>query len=198
MRWFIFVFIFISFNTNAQKITAAGQPAQLDIRAAGDNSIRITLKPINFKEDFPFTPAVVDKKYPAPAISNREVSKPIKRKVGNLNVNVLFSPLTVVVTNAKGKMVQKLIFNDDGNLSFQLNDQPVLGMGEGGPKPQRGWRTQPIQFDRNGVMDSMQPRWQSDAYGSRNPVAVLVGTEGWGLFVATPWVYVDLRQKDKG
>jgi alpha-glucosidase/alpha-D-xyloside xylohydrolase len=44
----------------------------------------------------------------------------------------------------------------------------------------------------------MEPRWQSDAYGSRNPVAMLVGTEGWGLFVAAPWVLVDLRGKDRG
>ena len=44
----------------------------------------------------------------------------------------------------------------------------------------------------------MQPRWQADAYGSRNPAAVLIGTEGWALFVATPWVLVDLRQQDRG
>lgn len=194
----LFSLVIIASDANAQNITAAGQPAQLEIRAAGESSIRITLKPISFKESFPFTPAVVEKNYPAPAISLREISKPVKEKVGNLNVEVSPSPLTVTVTNAKGESVQKLIFNDDGNLSFQLNDQPVLGMGEGGPKPQRGWRTQPIQFDRRGVMDSMQPRWQSDAYGSRNPVAMLIGTEGWGLFVATPWVYVDLREKDKG
>ncbi|MBO9681369.1 MAG: glycoside hydrolase family 31 protein [Flavisolibacter sp.] len=203
MRFFtlivgLFSIATIASDATAQNITAAGQPAQLDIRTAGESSIRITLKPISFKENYPFTPAVVERNYPATAISLREISKPVKKKVGNLNVEVLPSPLTVTVTNAEGQSVQKLIFNDDGNLSFQLNDQPVLGMGEGGPKPQRGWRTQPIQFDRRGVIDSMQPRWQSDAYGSRNPVALLIGTEGWGLFVATPWVYVDLREKDRG
>jgi alpha-glucosidase/alpha-D-xyloside xylohydrolase len=194
----ILAFIIIVSGANAQSITAAGQPAQLDIRTAGENSIRITLKPVSFKESFPFTPAVVEKNYPAPAISLREISKPVKKKVGNLNVEVLASPLTVIVTNTKGEAVQKIIFDDDGNLFFQLNDQPVLGMGEGGAKPQRGWRTQPIQFDRRGAIVSMQPRWQSDAYGSRNPVAMLIGTEGWGLFVATPWVYVDLRDKNRG
>lgn len=44
----------------------------------------------------------------------------------------------------------------------------------------------------------MEPRWQSDMYGSRNPVAMLVGTSGWGMFVATPWVEVDLRRGDRG
>ena len=58
--------------------------------------------------------------------------------------------------------------------------------------------SQPIQFDRMGKIDSMQPRWQGDAYGSRNPVALLAGTNGWGIFVATPWVLVDLRDKEQG
>ena len=44
----------------------------------------------------------------------------------------------------------------------------------------------------------MQPRWQADAYGSRNPVPMLIGTEGWGIFVATPWVQVDLTKNDLG
>ena len=41
----------------AQAVTAAGQPAQLDIRVAGERSIRVTLKPLTFKEDFPVNPA---------------------------------------------------------------------------------------------------------------------------------------------
>jgi alpha-glucosidase/alpha-D-xyloside xylohydrolase len=35
-------------------------------------------------------------------------------------------------------------------------------------------------------------------YGSRNPVPMLLGTRGWGLFVAAPWVQVDLRNPDRG
>jgi alpha-glucosidase/alpha-D-xyloside xylohydrolase len=44
----------------------------------------------------------------------------------------------------------------------------------------------------------MEPRWQSDAYGSRNPAAMLIGTKGWGLFIPTPWGEVDLRRADYG
>jgi alpha-glucosidase (family GH31 glycosyl hydrolase) len=184
----------------AQAITAAGQPAQLDIRAAAQNSIRVTLKPVGYAENFPFTPGVVDRRYEAPAISIRSIDKPIKKKIGALQVEVKPNPLTVIVTNAKGQAIQELSFTDDGRMSFKLDDEPVLGMGEGGPRPERGvnWRTAPIQFDRRGKMDSMQPRWQADAYGSRNPVAMLVGTQGWALFVATPWVLVDMQQKDRG
>ena len=73
-------------------------------------------------------------------------------------------------------------------------------MGEGGPMPGQGidWRTLPVQFDRNGSYDAMVPRWQSNAYGSRNPIAMMIGTDGWALFVATPWGQIDLRNKDKG
>src|SRR5262245_17192040 len=182
-----------------QQITAAGKPAQLDIRAAGDLSLRITLKPVSYSTDFPATPAVVDRRYPAPAISLREVGRPIERRIGAFSVAVRSNPLTVTVTNA-GRLVQELTFENDGTLSFKLDEHPVLGMGEGGPRPEPGtpWRQQPVQFDRRGKLDTMEPRWQSDMYGSRNPVAILLGTRGWGLFVATPWVHVDLRDGTRG
>ena len=183
----------------AGPITAAGQPAQLDIRAAGEHSIRVTLKPIGFAGDFPFTPAVTERSYPAPAVSLRDITAPATAKVGTLRVDVRPNPLTVVVTNAAGQPVQTLVFEPDGNLSFGL-DGPVLGMGEGGPLPAPGspWRSHAVQFDRRGQLDLMEPRWQADMYGSRNPAAMLLGTGGWGLFVATPWVQVDMRRDDHG
>ena len=51
----------------APLITTAGQPARLDIRVAGANSLRVTLKPVSFTGDFPATPAVVNRTWPAPA-----------------------------------------------------------------------------------------------------------------------------------
>jgi hypothetical protein len=41
----------------------------------------------------------------------------------------------------------------------------------------------------------MEPRWQSDAYGSRNPVTMLVGTKGWGLLRADAVGQIDLRDR---
>ena len=184
----------------AQKIASAGQQSQLDIRSSGGNSLRITLKPLTFTGDFPAHPAIVDKAYPAPAVSVRELKKPIRRSIGRFRVEVTPNPLKVVIRNAGGLLVQELVFEEDGTLTFPLDGQPVLGMGEGGPRPQKGqnWREQAVQFDRRGTLDTMEPRWQSDMYGSRNPVAMLLGTGGWGLFVATPWVEVDLRRADRG
>ncbi len=181
-------------------ITTAGQPAQLDIRVAGAHSLRITLKPVSFTGDFPATPAVADRSWPAPAISLRSLAARIERAVGRFRVDVEPSPLRVTVRDAGGRVIQTLRFEADGPLTFDIGDGPVLGMGEGGPRPARGtpWREQPVQFDRRGALDTMEPRWQADMYGSRNPAAVLFGTSGWGLFVATPWVHVDLSDATRG
>ena len=183
-----------------QQLTAAGKPATLEIRAAGAHSVRVTLKPTDFTPALPDHPALVERTYPAPAIALREVSKPVQQTIAGLRVEVRPSPLTVAVRTPAGRLVQELTFNDDGTLAFRLDDAPVLGMGEGGPRPARGtpWREQTVQFDRRGALDEMQPRWQSDMYGSRNPVAMLFGTSGWGLFVATPWGQIDLRDAARG
>lgn len=196
----IFLLLFSGYGINAQQIISAGQPAQLDIREAGEHSIRVTLKPLSFEGDMPYTPALIEREYPAPVISLRELDGEVKQRVGSLEVEVRQDPLTVEVTNAAGELVQQITFEDDGRMSFKLNDQPVLGMGEGGPRQKRGsdWRSKEIEFDRRGRLHKMEPRWQANAYGSRNPVAMLVGTEGWGLFVATPWVQVDLENEDYG
>jgi alpha-glucosidase (family GH31 glycosyl hydrolase) len=181
-------------------ITTHDEPAQLDIRAAGEKSIRVTLKPISFEEAFPYTPALVEREYPEPAVSIRGLRSAVKRRVGNFQVEIRPDPLTVLVRNSDRDTIQELVFQEDGNLSFETGEHPILGMGEGGPRPERGveWRELPIEFDRRGRFHNMQPRWQSNAYGSRNPVALLLGTEGWGIFVATPWVQVDLQNEERG
>src|SRR5438067_3568631 len=181
-------------------MSSVSHAQQLDVRQVSPSSVRITLRPDTFKAPFPYTPALVDRKYPAPAISVRNPSSPVRRTIGALTVDVRPNPTTVVVLRANGDTVQRLVFAPDGSLAFRVDDAPVLGMGEGGPRPEPNapWRQQPIQFDRRGRLDTMEPRWQSDAYGSRNPAAMLVGTGGWGLFVSTPWGQIDLRQPDHG
>lgn len=184
----------------AQQITVEGQPAQLDIRVAGEHSIRVTMKPVSFKEDFLFSPALADLKYPSPVISIRSIDRTIKKPVGDFLLTLSSKPLTITVTNKKGQPVQLITFDEDGKMSFKLNNQPILGMGEGGPKPggDVNWRELPVEYDRRGRYHKMEPRWQADAYGSRNPVAMLIEPGAWAIFVVAPWVQVDLRQKENG
>lgn len=200
MRIIFLFFLLLAYTAHSQPITTNGQPAQLNIRAAGENSIRITLKPTSYSGEFSNTPALVDRTYAAPVISITNLSTPISKRIGQLNVQVNPNPLTITVTDAKDKLIQKITFEDSGKFSFPVSDAPILGMGEGGPRPERGvnWRELKIEFDRRGRYHNMQPRWQADAYGSRNPVPLLIGTDGWALFVAAPWVQVDLTKKDKG
>ncbi|HET7564401.1 MAG TPA: TIM-barrel domain-containing protein, partial [Gemmatimonadaceae bacterium] len=186
-------------SNRAGQITISGEPAELDIRPAAEHAIRVTLEPLSYKGALPFTPSLAADWTPAdPIISLREISEPVEKTVGNLHVTVRAHPLSVEVRNAAGEPVQKLTFEDSGKVSFDIGNAPVLGMGEGGPLHRSDWETAPIEFDRRGRFFEMRPRWQSGAYGSRNPVPLLVGTAGWGLFVATPWVQVDLRNADRG
>ncbi len=196
----LFLFAINTCSLQAQQITANGEPAQLSIRSAGDNTLRITLKPISYKNEFPYTPALAEKKYPAAAISITTLDKPLTKSIGKLKVEVSSNPLTIRVSNSKNELIQEVSFDDSGKLAFKVSEAPILGMGEGGPQPARGvnWRELPVEYDRRGRFHNMQPRWQSNAYGSRNPVPLLIGTEGWAIFVSSPWVQVDLTKNDKG
>lgn len=185
----------------SQQITTLGEPAELLIREVAKGCIRIELRPLSHKGPLPANPALADRLYAVPAVRLQSLNKEIVKTIGDLTVTINRNPLTVKITNGQQQLVQRLVFDNNNTLSFTLTEnEKVLGLGEGGPKPDRGrnWRLQPVQFDRRGRLDSMQPRWQGDAYGSRNPAAVLAGTSGWGLFVAAPWVLVDLREKTTG
>jgi alpha-glucosidase (family GH31 glycosyl hydrolase) len=175
-------------------------PGRLEVRPAGTGAVRVTLKPASDGDVLPYTPALAERESVAAAISVTEIDAPVAATVGELHVEVSAEPLRVAVTDATGRAVQTLTFAADGSLEFTKDAAPILGMGEGGPLPERGrnWREAKVQFDRNGAVDDMRPRWQGDAYGSRNPVALLVGTSGWAMFVATPWGSVDLRDAERG
>ena len=175
--------------------------ARLDIRAAGEAAVRVTIRPIDSKQAFPYTPALIQREYPKPVITLRKLAstfKPLKAQVGPLTVEVTAKPLTVLVTTSDNKPVQKIIFTPDGKMSFVLDGHPVLGLGEGGPKQSGKWQDDKVEFDRRGRAHILQPRYDTMAYGSRSPVALLAGTGGWGLFVATPWGDIDLTSKETG
>lgn len=190
----VFSIPFLCFSQGGQ-VKSGNLPAVLKIWSAEDNSVRITLVPKDFKGTLPDNPSLDDRTYSSPAISLENINKPVKKKVGNLYAEVLPDPLRVIITNSKNVVIQSITFNSEGGFSYSTSKRPILGMGEGGPKPAKGvnWRTAPVEFDRNGSLHPMQPRWQSDMYGSRNPVPLMIGTEGWAIFVAAPWGQIDMR-----
>ncbi|MCX6868331.1 MAG: hypothetical protein NTV46_19420 [Verrucomicrobia bacterium] len=161
----------------SSSLLRANHPAatSLDIRPAGSHGIHI----VHFH-------------------GGLQPEQSIRQKIADLDIDISPDPLTVSITNHHGVLLQKLVFMDDGKVKFRLDDVPVLGMGEGGPRMQGDWRNQRIEFDRRGRYHTMQPRWQANAYGSRNPVPLLIGTSGWGIYVAAPWVEVDLQNAEFG
>src|SRR5437868_5209989 len=176
-------------GAGAANITRGGQPAELTVTSGGAHSVRVTLKPVGMA--LPPSPSLLTLEIKNPAIRLRTIERPVQARLGALDVEITPSPLTVLVKSATGREIQKLVFDDKtGNVSFNVGTGPVLGMGEGGQQPGKGSGPTGVQFDRRGKLDVMRPDWGSGTLGSRNPVAVLVGTVGWGLFVASPWVQV--------
>jgi alpha-glucosidase/alpha-D-xyloside xylohydrolase len=192
-------------NSHGSGLHAAGAvwnssgSAVLEIRLAGENSLRISLLPASLGGVLPDSPLLSEgRRYQEPLIRTLAGGEPAKANIGNLRVEVEQMPLTVSVYELSGRLVQRLRYDDDGSVAFILDGEPVLGMGEGGPRMTGNWREQPIEFNRVGRYHNMVPRWQANAYGSRNPVASLLGTSGWGLYVVAPWVEVDLRRGVEG
>jgi len=190
--------VLVSTPTPAETVTAAGKPAQLDIRPAGSHGLRVTLKPLDYVPELPDTPALTEREWGKAAISLREIDGVRSWRIGHLYLTVSDNPLTVDVSTREGRSVQNVVLHENGNASFRLDDQPVLGLGEGGPPMGADWRDEPLSYDRRGRLHEMAPRWQQQAYGSRNPVPMLIGTSGWALYVNFPWVQVDLRDERRG
>ena len=121
VRLYLLLLLFTSAaSVYAQPLTTAGLPAQLAIRPAGAHSIRITLKPLSFAVDYPATPALVERIMPAPVIVLTELSGPIKKKIGDLLVEVRPNPLTITVTSGKGAPIQQLVFRERKARDFLL------------------------------------------------------------------------------
>ena len=175
------------------KIVSMGKKSILEIRESGENSLRITLRPKEVSFSLLHTPLLAKRGYAKPGMKISSLTRPVSGTVGSFSVEVSPGPLTVTVKDKEDEIVQRITFLPDGRVSFMMDDKPVLGMGEGGPRMGRDWENKQIEFDRRGRLHEMVPRWQSNAYGSRNPVAFLIGTGGWGIYMPSPWVQVDLR-----
>ena len=177
-----------------------GVPVELSVRSVSDRCVRLTLRPVSHPENFPVNPALVEEAEGEQALRLTGLQGDVETTSGLLRVRIQADPLEVRIVAPDDTLIQSLRFDPNGEIRFDLDDHPVLGLGEGGPRPRRGtdWRQAKVEFDRRGRLHRMEPRWQSDAYGSRNPVPLLIGTSGWGLYFATPWGRIDLSSPDHG
>ena len=72
-----------------------GQPAELTVTSGGATCVRVTLKPVGM--ELPPSPSLLNLEIKNPAISLRTIEKPVKARVGALDVEITPSPLTVLV-----------------------------------------------------------------------------------------------------
>ena len=167
----------------AEPIRVAGHNTQLSIMQVSDYTIRITLKPVDDKghtEPLAEDLILVPKEWPQPILQVTELNGRCSLLLRRLRINVIPFPLTIDIATKEGKPVQRLVMDEKtGAISFSLGQGPVFGLGGGGR-----------QFDRRGVFDPMDNGHRAGEYqifGSRIPIPLLIGTDGWALFFHRPY-----------
>lgn len=166
-----------------QNITYAGQPAVLSVYKVTDRTFEITLTPTESNDEF-FSSENISSEilvdYPREEVwTGREINDPIRREIGNYIVEISSSPLRISVAMEGGSVIQELTWpeGNDGRMEFRI-DAPVFGLGHGGP-----------QFDRRGEEFPMRDGWgayKRPTHGSRVASPMLMGTDGWSLFLHHP------------
>jgi len=127
----------------------------------------------------PFDGSLLRESWGKPAAVWRGQFVEKKTACGDLYVEVSNPPLRVQVLKANDEVVQELTLADDGSLAFLTGDDPLLGLGEGGP-----------QFDRRGSIDTMisgQGGYHLHTHGGRVPIPWIIGTGGWAMYIHQPF-----------
>lgn len=166
-----------------EEIRIAGRPAQILISNLSPHTVRIAVVErgggTKADEDGALNLALA-----APNSTSFAKSAP-----GHLQVSMSHAPLTLRISSADGRLVQRLAIDaQTGAVAFPLRGAPVLGMGEGGP-----------QFDRRGNVDLMrsgQGGFRLRTHGGRVPIQWLIGTSGWAMFIHQPLGSFDLTGED--
>jgi alpha-glucosidase/alpha-D-xyloside xylohydrolase len=175
-------------QARAAAIRYCGSNAELSISAVSDQTLQVSLAPLDEKGNprvAPPSTAFVAQKLQE-KLRRRELARSEEVQVGRLRVTIQAKPLTISVRDDKGKVVQELaIAEADGTVTFRT-DAPVLGLGEGAK-----------QFDRRGARYPMLNGQRAPflaTHGGTIPVPFLIGTDGWALFVRGPWGEFDLSK----
>jgi alpha-glucosidase/alpha-D-xyloside xylohydrolase len=166
-------------------VTAESAKADVRISPAGDHGVRIVVVADDMTA--PSNPALIEQNQIEPAIRFKAGQTATKATVGKLLMTVSANPLRVRIEDAKGRIVQDVEYSTEkGVVTFQLDDAPVLGLGEGAQQFDRRGGVYPV---RNGQVEGLA------TLGGRIHVPYLIGTDGWAMFIAAPAGEFDLRGK---
>lgn len=162
-----------------QVISYANKEAKLSLFQVSERTVEIVLAPINADGNpIQTTDSNVLVDYTRePIWSGRMIDGSVQKKVGNLIVTIQNFPLKVTITQPNGTIIQELSWADNGAINFRTESQ-VFGLGHGGP-----------QFDRRGHVFPMEDGWgayKRPTHGSRVATPMLIGADGWSMFVHQP------------
>lgn len=167
----------------ANILTYFGQPAQLTISRVSEKTFEIRLAPLGpdgqplpepFSEVLIAYPREVIWSGPATQVP---ADQPLRLDGGRVHIEIAQDPLRIGFYR-DGELAQ--VFSVDGEtgaLGFRT-EAPVYGLGQGGP-----------QFDRRGKLLPMRDGWgtfERPTHGSRVAAPMLIGVDGWALFVHHP------------
>jgi alpha-glucosidase/alpha-D-xyloside xylohydrolase len=162
--------------------------AELTIQEVGDRTVKVTISPIDEDTGEPRSEpesAVFVEQKPKTLFRGRALDGNQRFELAKMHVAVQPDPLAITLQRPNGDVVQVLKLN--GDLSFHAR-QPVLGMGEGAQ-----------QLDRRGARYTMRDgwgAWERPILGSWVAVPLVIGTDGWALFVHHPLGGFDLREPE--
>ena len=121
----------------------ARRPAEMQLTPVSQHTLRISLLPVlpqGEVQPLPESIVLAPATWPAPARKLRSITHKEVIHWGSNSLSVLPEPLRLVARTGE-KVIQQLeIDSESGAVRFRAGDQPVFGLGEGGP-----------QFDRRGA-----------------------------------------------
>jgi len=160
--------------------TLSGVEVELSLTPITEHTLRISLLPIasHYGPQQAFTgEGLRDRSWPPTAHALQDVPA-APANWGKFTIRITDEPLTISVYELDAER-QRLVFDPaTARVTFDLHDQPVFGLGEGGH-----------QFDRRGVVDAMRNgQFKPDQFinGGRSPIPWLISPAGWGLFFHHP------------
>ena len=171
----------------AAAIQVAGVPVEIAVQQISERTVRVQLVPLDESGKVrPAPPSTVLVPFESSEkLRVRDLAEAKDLRVGSLRIVVKPQPLTISLLGGDGKVLQELAFDSkDGSFTFHT-DAPVFGLGEGQK-----------QFDRRDARYAMvngQVAPFLPTHGATIPVPLLIGLDGWAMFVSSPWGQVDLR-----
>jgi alpha-glucosidase (family GH31 glycosyl hydrolase) len=173
------------------EIRIAGRPVEIALTAIGLEIVRLTARPIENGQPLPIPTdgALVKEDWGKPIARLRNLAASRVVQCGGQVVRFSTPGLKIRVEGKGGRLIQELKCEPDSEeITFEIGDAPVFGLGQGGP-----------QFDRRGKLDRMrsgQGGYELRTHGGKVPIQFIIGTSGWAMFVHCPLGEFDLTGKE--